>query len=274
MEWNTPDRLFVCLCKLSPEHSQRLSKLYDKGATLSLEVDAIRREHLYYTYGIAEKGILWAGGALGNFGGTLSIYAVNSVEEAERAKRDDPYYIKGYLYDDKYAEWFIHQPIGKASPRDRAKLEQGLREAGVVLPPPRKLDATIPERLFVCLSQQTEEHSRRLAGIYGGGPRVPIPPDIQAIRHKHLRYGLELGEKGTVWAAGPMGNHVGGLSIYSVNSMEEARKAKEGDPYAIAGFWYDYQYYEWFIHMPYSKLSAGHRDRIKEDLIRYGIIKD
>ena len=52
-----------------------------------------------------ERNIFWAGGPLVDGKTAIEIYSVDSVEEAMKAQRNAPLYIKGYLYEDKYLEW-------------------------------------------------------------------------------------------------------------------------------------------------------------------------
>lgn len=255
MERSTPAKLFVCLCKIAPAHAQRSVKSWAGGAPLPAQAEAIRNEHLRYTYELGEKGVTWAAGPFADFSGTLSIYAVSSLEEAKRAKRNDPFFVNGIFYDDKYFEWFIHVPLSEASSAHREIIEKGLRSARITSRAESKLAGRTPEKLFVCLS--------KLASF---------PKGAGAILREHFRYQYDyLAERGITWAGGVLGNFEGSLQIYTVNSVEDARKAVQNDPFSVNGIFYDNEYFQWLIHMPFSKCSPAHRERLRQDLIKVGI---
>lgn len=271
MEWVTPERTFVCLSGHSATQTEKLASIYDKGQSVSKEMAAVRDEHLRYRYEQGEKGIIWAGGALSGFGYALVIYDVNSLEEARKAQENDPYCLKGWSHPEKYFEWFIHMPLAKSAPSHQAKLESGLKEAGIV---PRSSKSkphwTTPAKLFVCLSKNTSAQTDRLTKAYGKG--LTLSPEAEALRREHLCYVYDLGERGILWAGGPSGDASVNLSIYAVNSVEEAKKAKQNDPYYVKGMQCGDEYYEWSIHMPFDRASPGHRDKLKQDLARLGVI--
>jgi hypothetical protein len=43
------------------------------------------------------------------------------------------------------------------------------------------------------------------------------------------------------------------LTIFTVGSVEMARQLRENDPFTQQGLFYDPDYFEWFIHMPFRK---------------------
>ncbi len=276
MKWTTPERMFVCVNRHSDSYTQSMGGTYNKGQSPASDVSAIRDRHLPYRYALAEKGITWAAGALSGEGAegypfALCLYSVNSLEEAKQAQENDPYTIAGMSVPVEYFEWYIHMPISRAMRSHRAMLEKGLAEAGVKVA--RRKGAaewSTPPRLFVCLSKQTEVHRQRLVQEYDNGIR--LTDQQESWRYEHLRYVYELGEKGIMWAGGPSADYTKSVSIFAVSSFEEAKKAKQNDPYYIRGLYSDDKYYEWNIHMPLDRASPGHRERLEKDLKRLGVI--
>lgn len=266
-----PERLFVSVNKHTPAHAEKLTNVYDKGLPLPPDVAAVRDAHLRYRYEQAEKGITWAAGALSGFKYALAILAVNSIEEAKKAQENDPYFFKGWSVPEKYFEWFIHMPLAKASPAHRAKLESGLREAGITPNPKPKVQWATPDNLFVCFSKNVPEQAKRLTNAYGKS--LTLSPEAEALRREHLRYVYDLGERGVIWMGGPSADATIGLSIFAVNSIAEAQKARRNDPYYKNGMIKDDEYYEWTIHMPLSKASPGHKAKLVETLTRLGVLK-
>jgi uncharacterized protein YciI len=86
-------KLFVCLVK----------ERHDKAAEDIFR--ATSEEHRRYMQDLWQRGILWAGGPSTCPTAGIEIYAVDSVEEAMKAQRNSPLYVKGALYDDFYYEW-------------------------------------------------------------------------------------------------------------------------------------------------------------------------
>ncbi|GEM_PF-4742038 len=240
MEEKAPERLFACFCKRNPSPSN---------------IDPARNEHLRYVYDLGEKGITWAAGPLGGHQGTLSIYKVNTEEEARKAKRNDPYYLNGMFYDDRYYEWFIHAPLNLASPAHKSMLEESLRKAGLGHLIGRKFNLKSPERLFACFSKM-----------------APLSKGSGELIKEHFRYQFGyLWQEGLSWAGGPLGNYEACLQIFAVGSLEEAKKALENDPFQTGGIFHDNEFYEWFIHMPFHKASVAHKEQLRSSLIDIGI---
>ena len=93
MKQTSPEKLFVCLLKVrNDEGAERIGK-------------AIGEEHGRYMADLWQRGIFWAGGPSADPTIGMEIYAVDSVEEAKKAMRNAPLYVKGVLYEDKYFEW-------------------------------------------------------------------------------------------------------------------------------------------------------------------------
>ncbi|GAE34281.1 YciI family protein [Halalkalibacter akibai] len=54
-------------------------------------------------------------------------------------------------------------------------------------------------------------------------------------RPAHLEYLEGLEKEGKIFAKGPFLDGAGGMVIYEVDSLEEARKLAEADPYVVKG---------------------------------------
>lgn len=254
MEQKAPEKLFACFCKRSPLDIESSIKAFS-GDAGSSEIDPVRREHLRYAYDLAEKGITWAGGPLGNFQGTLSIYEINTEEEARKARRNDPYYLKGMFYDNRYYEWFIHAPLSLCSPAHKVLVQEGLKKAGLEGITESQNRPESPQRLFVCFSGM-----------------APLTRGTGEIVREHFRYQFGyLMKESLIWAGGPLGNYEACLQIFAVNSIGDAKNIVERDPFSIKGIFYDNQYYEWFIHMPLRKASPAHKEKLRQSLKQVGI---
>jgi uncharacterized protein YciI len=67
--------------------------------------------------------------------------------------------------------------------------------------------------------------------------RYAVSPDEQAvIRPAHRAFLAEQLEKGTLLAAGALGNFVGALLIFKATDEAELAALLDNDPYDIAGF--------------------------------------
>ncbi len=126
-----------------------------------------------------------------------------------------------------------------------------------------------PEKLFVCLSKMRPTLVEALDRFYKEG--VPVPADLQAIREQHLRYVYDISKRGIVWAGGPSADLSGSLNIYAVNSIEEAKKVQQNDPYYKSGLWYDDQYFEWIIHAPVDMIAPVHREKLEASFRALGM---
>lgn len=245
MEQKRQERLFACFCKIN-------------STGLAQAAESTKNEHLLYAYGLGKRGIAWAAGPTGNYQSTLSIYAVNSKEVAKKAKRNDPFYIKGLFYDDAYYQWFIHAPLSLSSPEHSDMLENSLKRAGITPPVGSESGRKIPDRLFFCFS-------RMKPLLKGSGELVR--------EHFLYQFGY-LCKEGLIWAGGPLDDYDACLQIFSVNSIEEAKRAVQEDPFYINGIFYDNEFYEWFIHSPLDKASPAHKHGLEQSLIKMGIALD
>ena len=132
MEETTPEKLFICITKMNQKHAEMFANYFDKGIPIPVELQDARRKHgLYYEH-LVKKGIVWLAGSWTDHTGGMQIFAVNSLEEAKKAQRNDPFFISGTMYDDTYHEWQIHTPFNKVAPGLREKVAQTLKECGIV----------------------------------------------------------------------------------------------------------------------------------------------
>jgi len=56
-----------------------------------------------------------------------------------------------------------------------------------------------------------------------------------ALRPQHLAFLDEQGAKARIFARGPFSDGAGGLVIYQAESLEEARRIAQSDPYVTGG---------------------------------------
>ncbi len=101
MKQKTPKKLFICILK------NRRGDTYYEGIAKGIWESG---EHERYMTDLWQRGIFWAGGPTDSTT-SIEIYSVDSVEEAKKAQRNAPLYVKGVLYEDKYLEWHpMHWP--------------------------------------------------------------------------------------------------------------------------------------------------------------------
>lgn len=133
MEDTTPEKLFVCICKVKPAYSGTVDKFFAQGGTVPPDITTIRHARVLNEQDLIKNSLIWLGGPLSGSDCQMSmnVFAVDSVEKAKELQRRDPAYIQGLFYDDQYFEWTIHLPFRKVSPSHREKVAQGFRDAGV-----------------------------------------------------------------------------------------------------------------------------------------------
>jgi hypothetical protein len=61
------------------------------------------------------------------------------------------------------------------------------------------------------------------------------PEKNKIYRPQHLAYLENLDKEGKIFARGPFADGAGGLVVYIADSLEEAKKLAENDPYVIEG---------------------------------------
>ena len=132
MEEKAPEKLFICITKMNQKHAEMFTNYFDKGIPIPAELKDARRKHVLYYEDLVKRGIVWLAGSWTDHTGGMQIFAVNSLEEAKKAQRNDPFFISGTMYDDTYHEWQIHTPLNKVAPGLREKVAQTMKECGIV----------------------------------------------------------------------------------------------------------------------------------------------
>jgi uncharacterized protein YciI len=135
MEESVPEKLFVCINKMNLDHAKMFARYFDEGIPLPVEMLESRRKHVQYYEDLAKKGTVWLAGSWGDHTGGMQIFAVDSLEEAQKVQRNDPFFISGTMYDDTYYEWQIHTPYKNVAPGMRAKIVRTLIECGITPEP-------------------------------------------------------------------------------------------------------------------------------------------
>ena len=74
-----------------------------------------------------------------------------------------------------------------------------------------------------------------------------------ALLKEHMLYFAPLTKKGVIVLGGPFVDSDGGLDIMLVDSIEEAKRLREGDPLFVHGVQGDAKYFELEVHIPPSK---------------------
>jgi hypothetical protein len=265
----TPPNLFVCSARIKPEAGTSLRRLFESDIDLPGNLESIYKKHLVYTYNLGEKGFYFEAGPAADFTEILYILATDNLEEARKLMRNDPLYKAGIYYGDSWFKWEVHAPRWRSnSPEVTSGVD--FRQVGV-LPsyPPGvkpvvkevKVDVLTPLKLFVCLSKMNNE--------------VVQPPSgdlrkISMVTLQHFYYVSGAGGAGLmgyIWLGGTSSDFSQDLSILSVNSLEMAKMVKENDSLCRYGICQDLRYFEWYIHIPFSKASPSHQRKLR-DLLR------
>jgi uncharacterized protein YciI len=131
MEEKAPEKLFICVTKMNQKHAEIFADYFNKGIPIPAKLQEARRKHVLYYEDLVKRGIVWLAGSWTDHTGGMQIFAVNSLEEAKKAQRNDPFFINGTMYDDTYHEWQIHTPLNKVAPSLREKVTRTLKECGV-----------------------------------------------------------------------------------------------------------------------------------------------
>ncbi len=75
------------------------------------------------------------------------------------------------------------------------------------------------------------------------------PAKSQELRPQHVEFLERNQEQGKIFARGRFADGTGGLVIYKAESIEEARKLAESDPYIISGA-RSLDLHEWDVKIP------------------------
>jgi len=105
-----------------------------------------------------------------------------------------------------------------------------------------------PQKLFVCICKFDPKIKPKLVALFERGE--PLPPDLTAIREKHVRHQHELNNSGLIWASGPATDYSVNMQIFQVASLEEAKRCVHEDAYYKAGVFHSDIWFEWTIRMP------------------------
>jgi uncharacterized protein YciI len=272
-----PEHLFACFAKIKSEVGVSLKNLYQTGKSLPAKLDNSYNQHLIYTYELGEKGFFWEAGPSADFTEILYIYSTQSLAEAQKLLRADPFFREKIHFDDWWFEWHVHVPTWKIRPAEREMIE-GLMRYVNILPtyPPGvqpstleiKVDTVTPQRLFVDISRAKAAAIKKLEKDQQAGKPVPA----FFIQHAFYR----LGPGGTVqmgydWEAGPSDDQNYDLTVMSVGSLEMAKLLRENDPVSQNGLFYDHRYFEWSILFPFKKVSPNNKAALKRLLINAGV---
>jgi uncharacterized protein YciI len=109
-----------------------------------------------------------------------------------------------------------------------------------------------PAKLFISICKINQEHAEKFAKFFKEG--VPLPPDLHAVRLKHVQYYDDLTKRGILWLSGSWTDHSGGMQVYAADSLEKAKEIQNNDPLVINGSMYDLIYHEWEVHTIIEKL--------------------
>ena len=273
-----PDNLFVCSAKIKLEAGRALKSAFNTGIGLPRNLETAHNEHLFYAYGLGEKGLYWEAGPSADFTEILYIFSTDSLEEAQKLMHDDPFYKEGIFYDDWWFQFAIHSPSWKMNLPDREWVEEDLRNFGILpsYPPgvkPQireiKVELITPPRLFASFTEEKDpEYERKLIRDTKAGK--PVPAFL--IQHVFYRLGPGgTGQMGFDWESGPSIDTRYDLSIYSVDSIQTAKLLRENDPLNKHGIYYDCTYFEWCIHMPFRKASPTHKEALERFLNGAGV---
>jgi uncharacterized protein YciI len=271
-----PARLFACFAEVSLEAAAELNRTYETGENLPQDLSDLYDRHLLYTRQLGENGSVWEGGPSADFTRTLNIYATPDMESAKQLMHEDPLYTAGVLTNDWWIEWSVHTPYWKTSQPMRGIIEGLMRGIGVFPSYAPGIDPTIsvinveivtPPKLIVSLAKADAARIKQIEE--NDKARKPIPSFL--VQHAFNR----LGPGGTTpmgydWECGPSADSLFDLTIFSVGSIEMARQLRENDPFTQNGLFYEPDYFEWFIHMPFRKVSPGRREMLRLLLKRAG----
>ncbi len=272
-----PDSLFACFAKIKTEAGVALKSLFEGGGSLPKDLDGLFNEHLTYTHGLDEKGAYWEAGPSADFTQILYVFSTDSLEEAQKAMRNDPFYKQGIFYDDWWMGWSVHAPSWKTSPAMYERMQGLMRGVGIlpnyppeVTPPVKelKVEVTTPLKLIVTFCKANAEKIKKIEHDQQSGN----PASVFLNQHAFMR----LGPGGTTtvgydWESGPSSDSLYDITILSVASMEMAQLLRENDPFTQNGLFYDLSYFEWYIHFPLRKVSPSQKETLKQLLKRAGV---
>lgn len=119
-----------------------------------------------------------------------------------------------------------------------------------------------PEKLFVCIFSVKAYYYKNVNKLNTEGK--PLPSKLKAIREKRVEFTRELMGKNALWMGGPAVDAPLGMNILAVDSIEEARKLQRKDPCFAEGLFYNDKYFEWDVHVAFTKVSQKLKERHKK----------
>jgi uncharacterized protein YciI len=274
---NIPDRLFACFAKASPEASAALGPIYETGKSIPDRLANLYRRHLTYSYELGEKHLIWEAGPSADSTRILNIYATSDMESARKLMAEDPLFKADLFSDTWWMEWSVHTPYWKIGQPMRRIIEGLAKGNGAIPACPPGIEPTVsvinvenvtPRKLIVSLCKADAARIRQIEE--NDKANKPIPSFL--VQHAFNR----LGPGGTTamgydWESGPSADSLYDLTVFSVGSIEMARLLRENDPFTQHGLFYDPDYFEWYIHMPFRKASPARREILRQLLEQSGI---
>lgn len=272
-----PDRLFACFADVDPSAAIELGKTFETGKSLSGSLSELHKKHLLHLHDLEKAGCIWEAGPSADHTKVLYIYSTQNMESARQAMAEDPLYKEGIFRDDWWMEWSVHTPYWKIGDPMRGIIEGLARGNGVQpsCPPDAEANVSViqvrnvtPLKLIASLAKANAEEIKKIETADKGGE--PIPSFL--VQHAFNR----LGPGGTTaigydWESGPSSDSLYDLTIFSVGSIEMARMLRENDPFTLNGLFYEPDYFEWYIHHPFRKVSPTRKKILRQLLNEVGV---
>jgi hypothetical protein len=120
----------------------------------------------------------------------------------------------------------------------------------------------VPKKLIVCIFKVKSYYSKNVARLMN--EYKPLPPKLKAIRDKRVEYTRDVMSKKVLWMGGPAIELPLSINVFTVDSVEEARKIQRKDPCFACGLFYDDKYFEWDLHVAFADVSPGLKARFKK----------
>ena len=133
------------------------------------------------------------------------------------------------------------------------------------------MEETTPEKLIVCICKVKPAYTGPVDKFFAENGSVP--PDITDIRHKRVLNEQDLIKNKLLWLGGPLSGEdcQMSLNVFAVDSVEKAKELQRRDPAYAQGLFYDDQYFEWTIHLPFRKVSPSHREKVAQGFKDAGV---
>jgi uncharacterized protein YciI len=272
-----PDRLFACFANIDPNAAIEFGKNIEIGKSLPGPLAQMHRTHLLHLHNLEKSGFIWEAGPSADHTRILYIFSTQDMESAKQAMAEDPLVKGGIFLDDWWMEWSVHTPYWKIGDPMRSIIE-GLAQgngAQSSCPPGAKTKVSVinvrnitPLKLIVSLAKANAGEIKKIEEADKSGQ--PIPSFL--VQHAFNR----LGPGGTTamgydWESGPSADALFDLTVFSVGSIEMARLLRENDPFTLNGLFYEPDYFEWYIHFPFKKVSPTRKEIVQRLLNEVGV---